>query len=77
MKLLVEIYSWEVKLADKLWNLASIPLSGRCPSYILLPFQGADVYFFGGGATQGVALGYGLLPIWGDIPRWGLDILAL
>ena len=76
MKLLVEIYSWEGKLADKLWNLAYIPLSGRCPSYSLLPFQGADV-FGGGGATQGVALGYGLLPIWGDSPRLGLDILAL
>ena len=39
-------------------------LSGRCPSDILLPFQGEEV----GGVTftQGGALGYVLLPLRGE-----------
>ena len=44
----------------------SAALSGRCN--------------LGGGGdsfTQGAALGYVLLPLWGDSPRWGLNILAL
>ncbi|MCI5982323.1 MAG: hypothetical protein MRZ71_04700 [Bacteroidales bacterium] len=50
-------------------------LSGRCPSNILLPFQGAAIYGEGeGSATQGGALGYVLLPLRGDAPFQGAHI---
>ena len=49
--------------------------SGRCPSDILLPFQGAAIYGGGeGSATQGGALGYVLLPLRGDAPFQGAHI---
>ena len=46
--------------------------SGRCPSDILLPFQGAELCVGGSGAfTRGGALGYVLLPLRGDSPPVG------